>query len=605
MSVRSRRKKMAVRYLIIGTIAVAVFGTGIFFLVRAVNKIFGEKPVPGTEPMPTGTVIVTPTPIPWDPDGVAEINHIIATSEVLTVGYEQVAGASGYEVSYRSEEGEWEKLVTQDTTCFIPINSGFTYHVKVRSIGTADAFGPFSGEGIVSAEAVRPVVRVESGNSHTATFAWPLTREGADYIFHYREAGETDWHVIPTAEAKITIGGLAVGRQYEAMVDARKEDFATLSSEIMQFTPEAQENFGDPFKNVYAFLKVGDEYKSVAYTAPEGCLGLRCWAQFTTSLYTDVALGTIDCEVPGGTEMIITADEDGNYVCERLNNRYSIHVSMTVKEEKKEGWVLANAMFVDLAMLYPASNPYSIQYNRTNAYSSLFTCGGNGMEVDVKSKDETRYDPLRAKDGKESLKATGYNEIKEVTGKALPNYGPKDQMPAVWDVAITLLTAQKNALGKGYCLLIYEAYRPNSTSKKVYSAMTGNGYFREEIEDKDKKIKRTLANGFLDKNYTEAYFIANNSRHNQGIALDLTIMKYDSLEKLGEEVEMQTKMHTLDYRCDMTYNGEGAKVLYAIMTEGTGLVPLVAKQEWWHFELDKDPAMFPCIKDYVFANYKI
>ena len=68
---------------------------------------------------------------------------------------------------------------------------------------------------------------------------------------------------------------------------------------------------------------------------------------------------------------------------------------------------------------------------------------------------------------------------------------------------------------------------------------------------------------------------------------------------------MQTKMHTLDYRCDMTYNTREANTLYSIMTTNTGLVPLVAKQEWWHFELSKDPLQFPCVKEYIFANYKI
>ncbi len=614
MSVRSRRKKMLTRYLIIGAVVVAVFGTAIFFLVRAVNKIFGEKPVPGTEANPTEMVAIpTATPIPWDPAGVPVINHIIASSEILTVGYEPVAGATGYEINYRSEEGDWEQVVTQDTTCFIPINSGFTYHVKVRSVGPEDSFGPFSGEGVVSAEAVRPVVRIEGQNSHSVKLAWPLTREGADYLVYYRTVGEEDWHQIESKDAFISIGGLRTDTQYEVMVDARKEDFATLQSEVLQFTPEVTPDYGDPFLNVYAFLKVGGESKSVPYTAEKGCLGVNCWAQLDTSLYTDVALGTIDCALPGGTPMVITADEEGHYVCERMNNRYSIHVTGTVNGEEKQGWVLANAMFVDLAMIYPASNQYSIQYDRTNAYSSLFSCGGDGKEVDVKSDHDTRFNPLYVKNGEESLKVKGYNEIADITGKALPNYGPKEQMPAVWDVAITLLTAQKNALDKGYCLLIYEAYRPNATSKKVYNAMTGNGYFREEAvnknlkDDKGNDKKMTLANGYLvGKNYTEAYFIANNSSHNRGIALDLTIMKYDSVDVLGEEVEMQTKMHTLDYRCDMTYNTKEAGDLYNIMTTGTGLAPLVAKQEWWHFELGRENiSLFPLIKDYIYANYKI
>lgn len=579
----------------------ALFALLIGFVVYEVGKIFGEKPVEVGDG-PTKWVEPTATPEPWDPDKVAEITHIIASSQVLSLNYERVPGAAGYEISYRSAAGEWQTVISKETYCQIPINSGFTYHVTVRSVSPKDERGPVSTEAIVSAEAVRPVITVKTSNSYSATLTWPYTREGANYIFSFRAAGEPEWHEFAVDVPQITIGGLVKGNEYEVMVAAIKEDFATLRSDITKITPTGAD-YGDPFLHACTTLKVGNETKGVGYTAENGCLGVNVWAQFKTVLYTDVNLNNIICDIPGGTAAVITADAEGNYVCERENNRFSMHIKVTVNGEQQEGWVLANAFFVDLAMIYPQSNVYSIHYNRTNAYSSIFTCGGNGKEVDVKSKEETRYDPLLSKDGKASLKATGYNKIEGVTGEKLPNYGPKEQMPAVFDVALQLLTAQRNALSRGRCLLIYEAYRPNSTSKKVYSAMTGNEYFKEEVENNGKKL--TLANGFLDKNYTEAYFIANNSKHNLGIALDLTVMKYDSVEKLGKEIEMQTKMHTLDYRCDMTYNDAEAKTLYAIMTSGTGLIPLVAKQEWWHFELSKDSVKFPCVKDYVYANYKI
>lgn len=582
---------------IFGGIFVIVMAVGVSLLVRFVSNVFGEKPISGEDDTrPTATM--TPTPEPWDPNQVPELTRIIATSEVMSLSYERVRGAAGYEVSFRSEEGDWQQVIASETDCFIPINSGFTYHVKVRSVSRTGDYGPYSQEGVVSAEAVRPSVRVDAKNGSSITFSWPLTREGADYTFSYKATDDEEWNVLPLSQAKITIGGLVKGKQYDVVVEAHKEDFATLRSEIATVVPEGTD-FGDPFINAYALLRVGDQVKSVSYTAKNGCLGVRCWAQFKTALYSDVALTHSIGDVPGGTVMDITLDPEGRYVCEQEGNRFSVYVSTTIGGEKKEGWTLANALFVDLAMIFPQSNLYSIHYDRTNAYESLFTCGGDAQKVDLKSEADTRVEPLKAKDGAASLKVTGYNEIDKVTGKALPNYGSKEQMPAVWDVAIQLLTAQRNALAKGRCLLIYEAYRPNATSKLVYNAMTGNEYFKI-IES-----ERTLANGFLNKNYTEAYFIANNSNHNKGIALDLTIMGYDSLEKLGKELEMQTKMHTLDYRCDMTYNNKAANELYSIMTTGTGLVPLKAKQEWWHFELSSDVSKFPCIKNYGFANYKI
>lgn len=594
MGVRSERRKKRITVISIAAGVVAVAALLITLLVYKVNSIFGEKPVP------TEAVAVSPSPTPelWDPNQAPEIQKIVASSEMMSLGFSRVRGAGSYEISFRSEEGDWQQIISEETDCYIPINSGFSYHVRIRSVSPDGQYGPYSNEGQVSAEAVRPVLTVESKNGSSISFSWPLTREGAEYVFSYKSSTDKEWHEINLKEAKVTIGGLMKGKEYDFSVAAVKEDFATLRSEVTTIVPEGSD-FGDPFMNAYGFLCIGDEIKSVPYTTEQGCLGLQCWAQFKTILYAGVSLESIQCEIPGGTALKVTADESGHYVCERENNRYALHVSGTIGEEEKEGWVLANALFVDLAMLFPQSNPYSIQYNRTNAYSSLFTCGGNARAVNLTSAADTRYDVLKAKDGAESLGVNGYNGIDGVTGKALANYGPKEEMPAVWDVAMQLLIAQSNALRNGRCLLIYEAYRPNATSKKVYSAMTGNGYFRETVEE------RNLANGFLNKNYNEAYFIANNSNHNRGIALDLTIMKYDSLDSLGKESVMQTKMHTLDYRCDMTYNNGEAKLLYSIMTTDTGLVPLRSKQEWWHFELNGDIAQFPCVKDYVYANYQI
>lgn len=600
--------------MIVGIVAAVVVATIIVVLFAIfVNRVFGERAVKPTESV-SPTVTPTATPEPWDANGVPEIKHIVPTAEILTLAFDKVKGAGSYEINIRSEAGEWQQIMSADTECRIPINSGFTYHVKVRSVSRTGEFGPFSGEAVVSAEAVNPVIKVNMKNDTSITFSWPLTREGASYVFSYKPSDEAEWSDIESDKAEITIGGLMKGKDYDFQVAAVKEDFATLRSEVLTEQSGGQD-YGDPFLNAYGILRVGGETKSVPYTAENGCLGINCWAQYKSILYSDVVLDRIICELPGGTPMVITPDEEGRYVSGQLNNKYSVHVTATINGEQKEGWTLANRLFVDLAMIFPQTNQYSIHYNRTNAYSSLFTCGGSAKKVDLKSKEETRYSPLQAKDGPESLKVDGFNEIKDITGKALTNYGPKEQMPAVWDMALQLLIAQRNALANGRCLLIYEAYRPNATSKKVYSAMTSLGYFRQEVyaksgelvdpENKKDEATRTLANGFLNKNYTEAYFIANNSNHNRGVALDLTLMAYTSTETLGEEVEMQTKMHTLDYRCDMTYNNSEAKLLSTIMTKNTGLVPLRAKQEWWHFELNGDIAVFPCIKEYVYANYQI
>ncbi len=71
-----------------------------------------------------------------------------------------------------------------------------------------------------------------------------------------------------------------------------------------------------------------------------------------------------------------------------------------------------------------------------------------------------------------------------------------------------------------------------------------------------------------------------------GVATDLSIVRIDSATELGEDAHMQTKMHTLDFRCNMAYNTWEADRLTDIRAghEAT-LVYLGLRQEWWHFQL--------------------
>ena len=41
------------------------------------------------------------------------------------------------------------------------------------------------------------------------------------------------------------------------------------------------------------------------------------------------------------------------------------------------------------------------------------------------------------------------------------------------------------------------------------------------------------------------------------------------------------------------------------MTEGTGLIPLKGRQEWWHFELDENTELFPLYEEYVPVDFEM
>ena len=632
---QKRRKQILrrVRYASVGIVAVALLAAIIVLAVKGIGKLRNNEEKPGGA---TATPVVTaeatptekpaktptagptqevgkntPTPENWDVSQTPAIVQMTAEGDSVTVEFEGVEGAGGYELGYRVADGEWTTVTVAagERICGFPVNPGTVYSVRIRAIGPYQEIGAFSEEKTVTSLSVEPVLALRGSNRLSADFTVSGIPEGMAYVVRYKASDEEDWNIIPCTENAVSIGALTAGRQYDAEAAVVLEGRDDIVSEQVHFTPE-DNGFGDPFKNAYGILNAGGEKKSVGYTAPDGCLGVNCWMEFPEGLYADAELTEKTDDIEGGTAMRISADKDGNYVCALDAARYGVHVTLEKNGTKTEGWVLGNAILVDLAMIFPQDNMYSIQYNRTNAYSSIFTSGGDAMKVDAESPEDTRYDPLRAEDGPSSLTVTGYNVIGGITGQELPGYGPRDQMPAVLDVAIQLLTAQRNALANGCGLLIYESYRPNQTSKAVYKAMREFGYFKVEVPTGDPEaenaVKLTLANGFFtDKAFTEANFIAEYSNHNKGIALDLTITKYVDTETPGEELPMQTKMHTLDYRGHMDFNGENANLLYSIMTEGTGLIPLRKKQEWWHFELNKNVEEFPCISSYVFASYEL
>ena len=626
------------RYTLAITVAVAILAVAVALLVKGVKELFrnndpgqggdtvtvtggvtptGEptKEPEVTEPAePTATPELSPTQdarAQWDGNAKPTILTLSAAGEEIVVELTEVPGASSYVAELRKGEDDRQLVAISGTAGVLTVAAGETYTVRVQAIGPNGESGAYSDESTVTVDPIKPQLTLSGLTRLTASFTLAGAGEGGEYVLRYKQTDATDWCELVTTETSVGVGALVAGKQYEAELAIRGAVQNEYVSERVQFVPEGV-GYGDPFLNAGGIIRVGEEKKPVQYTAPAGCLGINCWMEFDEGLYTSSELTEKVRDLAGGTAMQISADENGQYVCILADNRYAVHVTAAdpAVEAQKDGWVLGNAILVDLAMIFPQTNVYSIHYNRTNATASVFTCGGDAMKIDADSPEETRYDPLRVADAATSLATTGYNIIGGVTGEALPNYGSPEQIPAVWDLAIQLLTAQRNALAKGTCLLIYESYRPNSTSKFVYKAMKEYGYFREEIpstiveEGKEPKML-TLANGFLDKTYTEANFIAVDSNHNKGIALDLTICQYNTLDELGDELEMQTKMHTLDFRGNMDYNTEAATQLYEIMTEGTGLIPLRGRQEWWHFELNKNIEDFPCIKDYVFADYTL
>ncbi|MFC4666062.1 M15 family metallopeptidase [Falsiporphyromonas endometrii] len=121
------------------------------------------------------------------------------------------------------------------------------------------------------------------------------------------------------------------------------------------------------------------------------------------------------------------------------------------------------------------------------------------------------------------------------------------------------------SLHPGYSLLIYDAARPISVQRKMYSLVAGT------------PNKVYVANG------------NRGGRHNYGVAVDLTIV-----DDKGEPLDMGTKFDFFgkEAHCDneaaLTQQGllsveahKNRELLRTVM-KYVGLVPY--RREWWHFE---------------------
>ena len=465
---------------------------------------------------------------------------------------------------------------------------------------TPITYEPFEPEVLFRSVGVDSIFLIWSGNSVR------------DYVVRYRADGG-GWNTVTAVGAMCMLEELIAGTEYAVQILEMSEtaDYTSETAEVWLDAGIIKTDvtgYGDPFRSRTAQLVLGETATTVRMTAVSGCFGAKIWPQHDCKWYPiDPELGalaeegnpSLAIDLKGGTPLTVTETEEGGYCYLRTGNRWSLHVSGKAADGTEiNGWVDADLMIVDVCDLFAThQNIYGVQINRTNASSSIFTAGGAVDRVDSTSAPETRYAILQNEET--TFTDTGYNVIDSITGERLPKYGDANQMPLLWDVALELLQCQRNALATGTCLMIYEGYRPNSTSRAVYNSVVNNKYLVTEENG------LTLAKGFAKANFGPQNYIARDSNHNRGTAMDLTLMAYNDAETLGEELKMQTKMHTLDFRCNMLYNNDAANLLYEIMMTGTHLTPLASKAEWWHFQMERNETVFPQITTYIFVDYEI
>jgi zinc D-Ala-D-Ala dipeptidase len=160
-----------------------------------------------------------------------------------------------------------------------------------------------------------------------------------------------------------------------------------------------------------------------------------------------------------------------------------------------------------------------------------------------------------------------YATTNNFTGSVLPGYGAA--VPLLRrEASLALAKVEKELEVRGYGLKIFDGYRPRRGTLGMVAWCEAN--HRVDLLD----------NGY----------IARRSRHNQGVAIDLTVVDF----KTGQELEMGTPFDNFTDKAH-TANAAGVqaanrKILGDAMTRA-GFINYV--DEWWHFSFEvPDPVPF-------------
>jgi len=291
------------------------------------------------------------------------------------------------------------------------------------------------------------------------------------------------------------------------------------------------------------------------------------WPVKDLNAYSDAAKS----EVTGNVKAL-----DAHCVVAVQNNMFGIYL------EDRICYIDSNYCMINLPEYVGALCSYDI----TNSYDSIFMA--HGFEIPGLTGEVIR----------------GFEDVKL--------YDDSFLVPLLYPTATKLETAIENAREKGYKLKIYEAFRPHEasvymyqrTSEVQYATLPENTYNGEnprvtlhvrEVDENGAVIERRKTYWELMNDYNNSFTLgsfvsAGVSRHNLGIAMDLTL---ESLET-GKELPMQTALHDLSQYSARSLNNGCAKELSEIMMSA-GYKDLYS--EWWHFQDDeiKSRLSLPCI----------
>ncbi len=147
------------------------------------------------------------------------------------------------------------------------------------------------------------------------------------------------------------------------------------------------------------------------------------------------------------------------------------------------------------------------------------------------------------------------------------------------EAARALRSASNELIVQGYRLKVFDAYRPACAVK--HFVLWG-------IEDRDIRMKEYFYPDLEKQELFIKGYIAKQSSHNRGSAVDLTLLDM----KTGKELDMGSPFDFFgeishpDYRGITDEQYENRMTLQRAMVRN-GFVPLGC--EWWHFMLEDEP----------------